>query len=68
MKNCEKIEIIQTYLTSDNDDEVRIRQRGKEGSYIYYKTIKKKISDVKRLEIEKRLSKEEYLTLLRKDT
>ena len=64
MKNCEKIEIIQTYLTSDNDDEVRIRQRGKEGSYIYYKTIKKKISEVKRLEIEKRLSKEEYLTLL----
>jgi CYTH domain-containing protein len=64
MKNCEKIEIIQTYLVSDNDDEVRIRQRGKEGNYIYYKTIKRKINEVKRLEIEKRLSKEEYLNLL----
>ena len=30
----------------------------------YYKTIKRKISDVKRLEIEKRLTKEEYLNLL----
>ena len=45
MKNCEKIEIIQTYLVSDNDDEVRIRQRGKEGNYIYYKTIKIKINE-----------------------
>jgi CYTH domain-containing protein/thymidylate kinase len=64
MANCEKIEIIQTYLLSDNGDEVRIRQRGKDGNYIYYKTIKRKISDVKRLEIEKRLTKEEYLNLL----
>ena len=64
MDKCEKIEIIQTYLLSDNDDEVRIRQRGKEGNYIYYKTVKKKISDVKRLEVEKRLTKEEYLNLL----
>jgi CYTH domain-containing protein/transcriptional regulator with XRE-family HTH domain len=64
MNNCEKIEIIQTYLTSDNDEEVRIRQRGKEGNYIYYKTIRKKVSDLKRLEVERRLSKEEYLNLL----
>ena len=66
LPNCEKIEIIQTYLISDNDDEVRIRQRGKGGNYIYYKTIKKKISNIKRVEIEKRLSKEEYLELLMK--
>ncbi len=64
MHNCEKVEIIQTYLTSDNDEEVRIRQRGKEGNYIYYKTIRKKINDSKRFEVEKRLTKEEYLNLL----
>ena len=64
MEHCEKVEIIQTYLLSDNDDEVRIRQRGRDGNYIYYKTIKRKVSDVKRMEIERRLSKEEYLTLL----
>ncbi len=62
--NCKSIEIIQTYLNSGNDDEIRVRQRGEDGNYIYFKTIKKKVSDVKRIEIEKRLSKDEYLTLL----
>ncbi len=64
MDNCEKVEIIQTYLTSENDEEVRIRQRGKNGNYIYYKTVKKTLSDIKRIEKEKRLTKEEYLNLL----
>lgn len=62
--NVEKIEIIQTYLKSDNDDEIRIRQRGINGNYIYFKTIKKKIDNLKRIEIEKRLTEKEYLTLL----
>ena len=66
LKNCEKVDIIQTYLLSDNDDEVRIRQRGKDGHYIYYKTVKRKINNLKRLETEKRLSKDEYLDLLMK--
>ena len=64
MPNCKKVDIIQTYLVSEDGHEYRIRQRGKEGNYIYYKTIKKKISDIKRLELEKRLTKEEYLNLL----
>lgn len=64
MKNCEKIEIIQTYLLGDKDEEVRIRQRGKDGNYIYYKTIRKKVSDLEFLEVEKRLTKEEYLNML----
>lgn len=64
LSNCEKVDIIQTYLISEGDDETRIRQRGKDGNYIYYKTVKKKISDIKRVEVEKRLTKEEYLTLL----
>ena len=64
ISNCRKVEIIQTYLKSDDGDEVRVRQRGENGSYIYTKTIKKKVSDVKRIEIEKRLSKDEYLELL----
>ena len=64
LKNCKKVEIIQTYLTSDNNDEVRIRQRGINGNYVYYKTTKRVISPVKRIEKEKRLSKEEYINLL----
>ncbi len=66
MTNCEKVDIIQTYLTSDDGSEVRIRQRGKDGNYIYYKTTKKKISNVKRLELEERLTQQKYLELLMK--
>ena len=62
--NCQRIEMIQTYLKSGNDDEVRVRQRGMDGSYIYFLTTKRKISERKRVEIERRLSKEEYLNLL----
>ncbi len=63
--NCERVDIIQTYLKPDeNGDEVRIRQRGTNGHYIYFKTKKKKISDIRRVEEEERLSQEEYLALL----
>ncbi|MCR5120385.1 MAG: CYTH domain-containing protein, partial [Lachnospiraceae bacterium] len=61
---CSKVEIIQTYLKSDNDEEVRIRQRGADGDYIYFKTIKRRVSGLKRVEIEKHLTQKEYLTLL----
>ncbi len=62
--SCRRVEIIQTYLKSSDGEEVRIRQRGVGGNYIYYQTIKRRISDVKRLEIERRLSPAEYLKLL----
>ena len=64
MPNCQRIEIIQTYLTSENGDEIRVRQRGMDGHYIYFQTTKRKVSDVKRVEIERRLSGSEYLRLL----
>ena len=64
LPNCERIEIIQTYLNASGDDEVRVRQRGQNGHYIYFKTTKRRVSGLKRVEIEKRLSKDEYLTLL----
>lgn len=61
---CRKIEIIQTYLRSAPGEEVRVRQRGADGHYVYFKTTKRHISGVKRVEIEQRLSQEEYLRLL----
>lgn len=61
---CQRIEIIQTYLNSESDEEVRVRQRGVDGHYIYFQTIKKRVSDLKRVEIERRLSQAEYLELL----
>lgn len=62
--DCQKVEIIQTYLKSNEDEEIRVRQRGANGSYIYFKTAKKKITDTTRIETEERLSQEEYLKLL----
>lgn len=62
MPNCQKVDIIQTYLRTDKEtEEVRIRQRGANGNYIYYKTIKRNVSPGKRVEVETRLTQEEYL-------
>ncbi len=63
--NCECVDIVQTYLKSeDPDEELRIRQRGSNGSYVYFKTRKRKTNGIKRVEIEERLSQDEYISLL----
>ena len=65
LPNCERVEIIQTYLkTDESEEEVRIRQRGANGHYIYFKTRKKKLSSTKRVEEEERLTQDEYLSLM----
>ena len=62
--NCEKVEIIQTYLQSRNGTEVRVRQRGRDGKYMYYRTEKSRVSDTERTEIERRISQEDYVRYL----
>ena len=65
LPNCQRVEIIQTYLKSGKgEEEVRVRQRGYQGNYIYSQTIKRKVSGIKRVEIERRLSEREYIRLL----
>ncbi len=65
LPNCEKVDIIQTYLLSEDPaEEIRIRQRGSHGSYIYFMTRKRKVSALKRVEIEERLTQNEYLALM----
>lgn len=64
LPNCQRVEIIQTYLTTPEGVESRVRQRGIDGNYIYYQTTKKKVTDLKRVEVERRLSKDEYLRRL----
>lgn len=64
--NCKRVDIIQTYLLSADGREIRVRQRGIQGSYIYFKTEKKYISPTTRIEIEERLTKDEYIALLEK--
>ena len=62
--NCQSVDILQAYLKSEIPGEmIRIRQRGRDGNYIYFKT-KKRTVDGKRIEMEERLSKSEYLELL----
>lgn len=62
--NCQRVDILQAYLKSEIPGEtVRIRQRGRDGNYVYFKTRKRTI-DGKRIEMEERLSKNEYLELL----
>ncbi len=61
---CHKTDILQTYLYSQNGEEIRIRQRGEQGEYTYFKTVKRYLSDARRVEEESRISKEEYADLL----
>lgn len=61
---CRRVEIIQTYLSSPPWEEIRVRQRGYDGNYTYYHTRKLKSGSVKRIEEERRITKDEYLALL----
>ncbi len=63
--NCQSVEILQAYLKSEIPGEmIRIRQRGRNGNYVYFKTRKRLIEGGKRIELEERLSQNEYLELL----
>ncbi|MCR4707150.1 MAG: AAA family ATPase [Clostridiales bacterium] len=64
---CRRVEIIQTYLKPRNGCEVRVRQRGMDGHYIYFETMKRDVEEPstgRRVEVERRLTQDEYLQLL----
>ena len=65
LPNCKKVEIVQTYLKSGTGEEVRVRRRGEAGNYVYYETHKKKVSEAKRIEVERRLTESEYMERLK---
>lgn len=60
---CSKSEIEQSYMLGAQG-KFRLRKRGENGAYLYVKTVKKKISDTVREEVETRLSEDEYNALL----
>lgn len=62
--NCDKVDIIQTYLASSDGSEIRVRQRGRDGSYIFFRTEKRRISDISRAETDRRISQREYIAAL----
>ena len=61
MPNCQKIDIVQTYLKNANGIEKRVRARGIDGNYLYYLTEKKEVSKLKRVELERKLTQDEYV-------
>ena len=64
LKKCTRVEISQTYLRSPSGKEIRIRQRGGNGHYIYFQKMLRNPADPTKVNIERRLDKDEYLKLL----
>ncbi len=61
---CERVEISQTYLSSDPDTEVRVRKIGSEGWNTFYLTEKRIEGARKRLVRRQRLTLREYENIL----
>lgn len=65
IKSMTKVSIMQTYLHSDDPTiERRVRQRGDGKNFSYYYTEKREISGISRSENERKISQEEYISLL----
>lgn len=62
--HCEAVEITQAYLRCSEGEELRIRRRGANGSYTYFETVKRDITNSRRMETERRITKQEYDELL----
>ena len=63
LAGCQRINIVQTYLASE-DGEVRVRRWETDGGVLYYETAKRKISEIKRAEVEREITEDEYCALL----
>lgn len=64
IKTCRKIPITQAYLNTLDEGRFRIRKRGDGCEAVYIKTVKHKINELTRVEIEDYISKEEYYDYL----
>lgn len=63
LPNCERVEIVQTYLRSEPNEEIRIRQRGTGENSIYYLTEKLIDDNHKQIRLQRRLTASEYIML-----
>jgi CYTH domain-containing protein len=64
LPECASVSISQTYLRAGEGEERRVRKRGTDGSYMYYLTTKSQGDGSVRTEIETRITKEQYESLL----
>lgn len=60
-----RVEIVQTYLRSDNGESRRVRAWTENGKTVYIQTSKRSVTDMTRIERETELTSEEYRSLLR---
>ncbi len=64
LEDCRMVEIAQTYLIAPEGEELRVRERGENGHFMYYLTAKRNVSPMKRVEVEERLTHNQYMDLL----
>lgn len=60
MELCRCVPISQTYMETPDEGRFRIRKRGQGKDAVYVKTVKKKISEICRIEVEERITESEY--------
>lgn len=65
-KALRRLEMVQTYLLAADGESSRVRKITENGTVTYIQTMKKRISNIKRLETEAEITAEEYATLLEK--
>ena len=56
---CDFVDIAQAYVNR-NGERFRVRKRGRDGDFIYIKTQKTKLTEMKRIEKETRITKAQY--------
>lgn len=61
---CRRARITQTYLLAGDGEERRVRRREEDGACLYVETIKRPVTAVRREEIEREITREEYEALL----
>ena len=60
MQACRRVFITQTYFKTPQEGKFRVRQRGEGEEAVYIKTVKRKINEMKRIEIEEYITREVY--------
>ena len=63
LPSCERVEIEQIYLRSDEDEEIRIRRRGSGGHSMYYLTERRIVGSHNKMRTQRRLTPGEYQML-----
>jgi len=67
LENCKAVMITQTYIEPQNGEKYRVRKRGSSGFFTCFHTVKRLIGGFKRVEEEKIITEEEYISYLNEE-